>query len=130
MRVIILFRLLLAGFVVAGQTSAIYAQCVIFDKPAELFGRSEVVFRGTVLAKRRTGAHGSHVIVEIATFRVDQAWKGKPGRRFLVGTDRPFELGKQYLVFASGTPPSTSILCHSAELVGDAKAKLDWLSKK
>ena len=53
MKAIILFRLLLAGFVATGQASALYAQCVIFDKPAELFGRSEVVFR--VLFSRSGG---------------------------------------------------------------------------
>src|SRR4051812_5138070 len=98
----ILCRLLLAAFVVLGHASALHAQCVIFDKPAELFELSDVVFRGTVLTKRPTGTRGEHVIVEIATFRVEQAWKGKPGRRLRVGSDRPFELGKEYVVFARG----------------------------
>ena len=106
-------RVLLLAVVVAALAHAALAQCVIFDKPDELFARSEVVFRGTVLARKPTGIPGDHVIVEVARFRVDQAWKGE-----------------EYLVFASGKPPSTSILCGSAQLVSEAKAKLEWLSKK
>ena len=123
-------RVLLLAVVVAALAHAALAQCVTFDKPDELFVRSEVVFRGTVLARKPTGMPGDHVIVEVARFRVDQAWKGEPGRQIAVGADRPFEVGKEYLVFASGKPPSTSILCGSAQLVSEAKAKLEWLSKK
>jgi hypothetical protein len=39
-------------------------------------------------------------------------------------------MDEQYLVFAGGKPLSTSILCRGAELLGQAKAKLDWLSKR
>lgn len=54
-----------------------FAQCVSFDNPEELFVRSESVFVGTVVAGKPTGAQGSHVIVDIGTFRVERAWKGK-----------------------------------------------------
>ncbi len=130
MKASISLRGLLAAFSVAALTHTALAQCVIFDKPDELFADSEVVFRGTVLSTEPTGVSGDHVIAEIARFRVEQAWKGKPGRQIAVGADGPFEVGKQYLVFASGKPPSTSLLCGSAQLVGQAKAKLEWLSKK
>jgi hypothetical protein len=122
-------RVLFTAFIVAALAHAGLAQCVIFDKPEELFARSEMVFRGTVLAKKPTGIQGDHVIVEVARFRVDQTWKGEPGHQIAVGADRPFEVGRQYLVFASGKPPSTSIMCGSAQLVSDAKVKLDWLSR-
>ena len=62
------------------------AQCVIFDQPDELFARNDVVFRGTVVAKEATGIRGDHVIVEVATFRVEQSWKGKPEREVRVGS--------------------------------------------
>jgi len=125
-----LFRVLFVAVLLTAQTAAPHAQCVIFDKPEELFALSTVVFRGTVIGKRPTGIEGTHVDVEIATFRVDQAWKGKPGRQVLVGGDQPFELGKEYLVFAGGKPLSTTLLCHATELVSAAKAKLDWLTRK
>jgi len=108
--------------------STLSAQCVIFDKPEELYARSDVVFRGTAVAQKPTGIGGSHVIVQIATFQVDQTWKGQPGRQVAVGADEPFEIGKEYLVFAGGKPMSTSIECRAAELVDHAKGKLEWLS--
>jgi hypothetical protein len=104
-------------------------QCVIFDKPEELFARSEMVFRGTVISTESTGAQGDHQIVQIATFRVRQWWKGERIHEVRVGADRPFEKSREYLVFAGGEPPATSLLCHSTEPVRAAKRKLDWLSK-
>jgi len=115
--------------VVAWVPSTSLAQCVIFDKPEELYGLSDVVFRGKAVAQKPTGIEGSHVTVALATFRVEQAWKGQPGRQVAVGTDEPFEIGKEYLVFASGKPPFASSLCRWAELLDHAKGKLDWLSK-
>jgi hypothetical protein len=97
--------------------STLRAQGVIFDKPEELYALSDVVFRGTAVAQKPTGIGGSHVIVQIATFQVDQTWKGQPGRQVAVGADEPFEIGNEYLVFASGKPMSTSIQCGAAELV-------------
>ncbi len=106
------------------------AQCVIFDKPEELFARADVVFVGTVVATEPTYDQGSHVAVDIGTFRVEQSWKGHVEREMRVGADRLFEMNKKYLVFAAGKPLSTSILCRSTELVDRAKAKLDWLAKR
>ena len=121
--------LFVALLVVAWVPSTSRAQCVIFDKPEELYGLSEVVFRGKAVAQKPTGIEGSHVMVVIATFRVDQEWKGQPGRQIAVGTDVPFEIGKEYLVFAGGKPLFASSLCRWAELLDHAKGKLDWLSK-
>jgi len=104
------------------------AQCVMFDKPDELFAANNVVFRGKVLKKESTGARGDHVIVEIATFQVAESWKGDPGREVRVGADRPWEVGKEYLVFAGGNPLSTSLLCRGTELVERTRRKLDWLA--
>ena len=84
--------------------AAVHAQCVTFDKPEELFARSGTVFLGKVVATEPTGAQGAHQIVDIATFQVERSWKGNPSRQVRVGTDRPFELGKQYVVFAGGKP--------------------------
>ena len=121
--------LFVALLVVAWVPSTSLAQCVIFDKPDELYGLSDVVFRGKAVAQQPTGIEGSHVTVAIATFQVDQVWKGHPGRQVAVGTDVPFEIGKEYLVFAGGKPLATSSLCRGAELLDHAKGKLDWLSK-
>lgn len=68
------------------------AQCVVFDKPEDLFARADVVFLGTVVATKPTGAQEAHAIVEVATLRVEQSWKGRPPREVRVGTDRPFEV--------------------------------------
>jgi hypothetical protein len=129
MRATIFLRAVLAVVGFAYLPAEAHAQCVIVDKPEELFALSDMVFRGTVVATESTGARGSHQVVEIATFRVDQSWKGDPAREVRVGADRAFEKGKEYLVFAGGKPLSTSTLCRSTELIERAKPKLDWLLK-
>jgi hypothetical protein len=106
-----------------------HAQCVTVNKPEELFARSDVVFRGTVVTREPTGATGAHVIVDVATFRVEHTWKGSPGQ-VRVGGDRLFEIGKEYVVFAAGKPLTTSLLCRWAETIDRAKAKLEWLSSR
>ena len=76
-----------------------------------------------------TGAQGDHQIVDIATFLVKESWKGNPAREVQVRADQPFEKSKEYVVFAGGTPFSTSIECRWTEPIERAKAKLDWLRK-
>jgi len=105
-------------------------QCVILDKPDELWAASDLVFLGTVVERKPTGIQGFHVTVEIVTFRVDKAWKGKLDKVVEVGGDAPFEKDKQYLVFATGKPASTSLPCRWAEPADRAKAKLEWLAKR
>jgi hypothetical protein len=129
MRVAALLTSLCAAVALIGPHRTVLAQCVIFETPEDLFAHHDVVFRGTVVATEPTGMIGAHVIVDVATFRVDQVWKGAPGRDVRVGADRPFEKGKEYLVFASGVPLATSILCRAAEPVDTAKAKIEWLAR-
>jgi hypothetical protein len=121
---------LVAALWIASLPATVHAQCVEFRKPEELFAHSEVVFRGTVVATEATGETGDHQIVEIATLRVAQVWKGDPGRRVRVGADRGFKIDKEYLVFAGGQPLTTTILCRWTEPIEQAKAKLDWLAKR
>ena len=119
---------LLVAFVGASSTRS--NQCVIFDKPEELWAVSDLVFFGTVVSTKPTGIKGFHVTVDIATFRVDRVWKGKPAPEVQVGGDNFFEKGKQYLVFAAGKPLSTSLPCRWTEPADRAKAKIDWLTKR
>jgi hypothetical protein len=119
---------LLLSFASVGPTAR--NQCVIFDKPEDLWAVSDVVFLGTVLATKPTGIKGFHVTVDVATFRVDRAWKGKPDREVQVGGDAFFEQGKQYLVFAAGKSLGTSLPCRWTEPAERAKTKIDWLNKK
>jgi hypothetical protein len=121
---------LLAMFGLAVLPSRGYSQCVSFDAPGELFARSEVVLQGTVVARQPTGAKGAHVVVDIATLRIEQSWKGNLEREVRVGSDRAFEIGKEYLVFAAGKPLFSSIQCRWAEPVEQAKTKIEWLSKR
>lgn len=107
-----------------------YAQCVIFDKPEDLFARADVVFVGTVVSSEPTGAKGDHAIIDVATLLVEKAWKGRLRREVRVGADRPFEVNKKYVVFAAGKPLSTSILCRWAEPEDRAKMKLEWLATR
>lgn len=107
-----------------------FAQCITFEKPEDFFARADVVFLGTVVATEPTGARGEHVTVEIATLRVEQAWKGDVARDVRVGSDRPFERAKKYVVFAAGKPLTASILCRWAEREDRAKTKLEWLAKR
>ena len=106
------------------------AQCVMFDRPEELFAASDAVFTGTVLSTRATGAEGSHVIVQIATLRVDKRWKGDLAREVEVGSDEPLQNGRQYLVFAADQPLSTTTLCRWTEPLERAQTRLDWLSRR
>ena len=122
--------LVLAGLFARPLSDVAHAQCVIVDEPEKRFAQSDAVFLGTVLRTEATGVQGAHVIVEIATFRVDRTWKGDAAKELRVGADRPFEKGKEYLVFAGGKPLTTNILCRWAEPSDRAKATLDWLSKK
>ena len=113
--------------------AAVYGQCIMFGQPEESFARADAVFVGTVVAHEPTGVEGFHVIVDVATFRLDRSWKGSRDREIRVGSDEPVEVGKKYLVFAfAGVthPLTTSILCQWTELLDTAKAKLDWLSKR
>lgn len=115
---------------VALLPAAAHAQCVIFDRPEELFARADAVFLGTVVETEPTGAQGAHAIVQIATLRVERSWKGRPGRAVRVGADRPFETDRKYLVFAAGDPLSTTILCRWTEPEDRAKPRLEWLAQR
>jgi hypothetical protein len=116
------------AFAVAPTTA--HGQCVTFDRPAELFALSDAVFVGTVVSNEPTYSQGDHVIVSIATVRMDRSWKGRFRREVQVGSDRALEVGKQYVVFAAGKPLSTSVMCRWSEPLNQAKRKLDWLSVK
>jgi hypothetical protein len=120
----------LAAFAVAIIPATAHGQCIQFEKPEESFAASEAVFVGTVVAHEPTGVQGFHVIVDIATFRLETSWKGNLNREVRIGADRLFDVGKKYVVFASGKPLSTSIACQWAELIDKAKVKLDWLSTR
>ncbi len=123
---------LIAAILLVSLPRPASAQCVVFSKPQDLFAKSDTVFVGTLMSMVPTGATGSHEIVAIGTFRVEQSWKGEPGREVRIGADRPFESNKQYLVFAFAADKllTTSILCQSAELLEKSKVKLEWLNSQ
>lgn len=106
------------------------AQCIIFDKPEELFQRADAVFLGKVIATEPTGARGFHLTVEFATLRVEKFWKGDLAREVRVGADAPFAVGTSYLVFAGGTPLSTTIPCRWTEPEDRAGSTLEWLARR
>lgn len=115
---------------VAGWLISPSAQCIVFDKPDELFAASDAVFSGTVQATRATGAQGEHVTVQVATLRVLRSWKGTPMREVDVGVDAPLQQGRSYLVFAAGQPLHTSALCRWTEPLERAATRLEWLSRR
>lgn len=112
------------------STTAAFGQCVEFDDPQQLFARSEAVFVGTVVGTAPTGVRGTHQIVSVATLRLEKSWKGERRRQLRVGSDRPFDIGQRYVVFASGKPLSTSIMCRAAERVEVATRKMTWLASR
>ena len=116
------------GITLVLSSASASAQCVLFDKPEELFAHNDTVFTGTVVMNEPTSARGEHQIVAVATLRVDKSWKGRLEREVRVGSDAAFEVGKKYLVFAGGKPLSTTILCRASEPIERAKSKLDWLA--
>jgi len=108
---LIINRLAICGLVVFLGTPAFSCTCGWATKPAADFGAS-VVFRGTVTDKKllpaRTEMKGRRRYE--TTFRVDENWKGSRRRTIVIygvdnGTDcmggSGFEVGKNYLVFAS-----------------------------
>ena len=126
--VVILFTAGLIG--AAASVAPTGAQCIVFDKPDELFAASDAVFSGTVASTRATGAQGDHVTVQVATLRVDRSWKGIPGSEVEVGADAPLQRGRRYLVFAAGQPLHTTTLCRWTEPFERATTTLEWLSRR
>ena len=124
------------AFVIVGVVAfvltppAAWGQCVTFDKPEDFYRLSDAVFVGTVIRNAPTGAKGSHEMVDVATLRLERSWKGVRSREVRVASDVALESQKKYLVFAGGNPLSTSVLCRWTEPIDEAKAKLDWLSKR
>ena len=127
-------RRLLVVFIGAGLLSvpaaAAYGQCVVFENPAELYRVNQAVFVATVVTTEAAGGQGHHAITDVATLRVERSWKGRVAREVRVGSDRPFEVGTKYVVFASGRPLTSSILCRAAEPVAAAKKKMAWLARR
>ena len=103
----------------AEKPEASFRQCVVFDKPAELYAVSDAVFVGTVVSQRRTGSQGDHSTVAVATLQIDWVAKGEVAGRVEVGADDAFQLNRQYVVFAAGKPLSTTLKCHATELLSD-----------
>jgi hypothetical protein len=125
----VVFALMIA-LVLTRAVAGAFPQCVEFDKPEDLFARSDAVFVGTVLANNATGERGSHAITNTVTIQVERKWKGPVRREMRVGADTQLSIGKRYIVFASGAPLSTSVLCRGAERVEGAPKKMAWLSKQ
>ena len=116
---------------VAWHDTASARQCVIFGEDVAMgFAHSDVVFAGTVTANRKTGEFGHHVQSDVGTLRVVRSWKGRISRYVDVSADAPFEVGKRYLVFASGKVLSTSIECDWTRLEEQSHGKLDWLKRR
>jgi hypothetical protein len=119
---------LIAALVIGAPPRVLVAQCVTFDNPPELFAVSDAVFLGKVVETAPTGARGHHVIESIATFRLERSWKGPRDRVVRVGSETPLQIGRRYLVFATGRPLATSTECRWSEPIEQATEKLDWLS--
>ena len=120
---------MLLALAVACDGAAASHQCVVFGDVAEAFAQSDVVFVGTVTANRKTGEFGHHVQSDVGTLRVVRRWKGRPSKEVDVSADAPFEVGKRYVVFASGKDLSTSIECES-QLEEHSRDKLEWLKRR
>jgi hypothetical protein len=101
----------------------IEAQCVLPEIDA-LFAQSKEVSIGTLVASAPTGIVGSHVTVEIGTFRRDRAWKGGLGRSVRIGFDTtvPVRIGEQYLIFATGDTQPLDGSCYRVQLLDTPRA--------
>jgi hypothetical protein len=106
--------LVMLGLLAFLGTPAFSCTCMFAVTPPVDFGAS-VVFRGTVTDKKLLPAcaemksRGRYEII----FQVDEAWKGSRQRKIVIhglddGTDclggSSYEVGKNYLVFASEQP--------------------------
>ena len=104
-------------------------QCVMFPETEELFRLNDTVFTGTVLSN--TPVPGPEDGVQnIGILQAERFWKGKPSREVRVGSDLPFRVGEQYLVFAGGEPLSTTIACEATQPTAKAQKKRLWLSRQ
>lgn len=107
------------------------AQCITPGSIDEEFAQATAVFDGTVSAVHYLpNTDCCHVYSGMVTFAVTRWWKGPGGGQ--IGVDAYgyiFALGREYVVFASGTPPAASI-CSRAKPTSDSADTLRWLSEK
>ena len=75
------------GFLIPAPVA--FGQCVEFPNVKEAFARADAVFVGTVVAHQPTGNVGAHVIVDVATVRLEESWKGTAEREVRVSADQP-----------------------------------------
>lgn len=105
----------------AALTVSACGRCETLDTQA-LMARSNVVFRGTVVATRRAGS------AAIATFQVAQSWKG-PQSLIHLRRDRPLKQGGEYLVFAAGDSVEEMFLPQAVEPIACARDAIAALNQ-
>jgi hypothetical protein len=127
-------------FVVFSETSgrAVARLCVGGRSNDQHLASSEVVFLGRATGQQVVPGPGDVAETE-TTFEVTSQWKGVPRRQIMVrtcGGPRQwcehaflFEQGKDYLVFASGRPLSTSA-CALTSPSATAGPVVAWLNQR
>jgi hypothetical protein len=120
-------RSVLAVLLVASSAEA---QCISAGSLDREYGQSTVVFVGTATALHYLpNTECCHVYSGTVTFDVTRWWKGPGGKRIDVGTyGYLFDAGREYVVFAGGNPPVTSI-CDRSKLRSEAAETLRWLNE-
>jgi hypothetical protein len=123
---------------VVSQGVSVHARSCAVQEPIEAeYRRSAAVFTGRVTSLRIVrGPKGEFDVETVATFEVQQWWKGRPTKfvevRSCGGDDVvctvgfQFDVGVSYVVFAQRHPLQTSN-CLRTQIVDEAADVLKWL---
>jgi hypothetical protein len=132
--------LVLATAVVAGSPAeALGCSCAAPATPADALARSSAAFVGRVididkpfldsLGLTRSGLHD-------VTFRIDRAWKGVSGDTVVIRTRLTgescgyrFDIGRDYLVYASGDAALITGICTGTRPAEGAEADFKALDR-
>lgn len=122
-----LLLVLVAGLGFAVETHA--CSCAGPGSPGQAFAQSTAVFRGRILPREpRTLRAGGRVIPlydPIWILEVSKVWKGAKASRIEVNVDvcgfQGFASGKEYLVYAYGSPTLSASMCSRTKLIGEGR---------
>lgn len=133
------FLILSSAILIGAPIAALACSCAAPATPADALARSSATFVGHVididksfldsLGLTRSGLHD-------VTFRVERAWKGALGDTVVIRTRLTgescgyrFEIGRDYLVYATGEPALITGICTGTRPAEGAEAELEALDQ-
>lgn len=138
MKKYIYIPLFLAVLIVASAERSYACSCVVTPEPLKKqiqnsYSGADAVFSGEVVEIKESPTDKYSVIVK---FKVADSWKGELSQEIMVTTAKDsamcgysFEVGKKYLVYASGLPNNLSAYNCSRTAVFSPKGDVKYLAK-